>query len=53
MLCTALSLKLTVGVPHPSVAVAVPSDASTSAALGLHEPSVGADVKSSVGAVTS
>ena len=53
MLCTALSLKVTVGVPHPSVAVAVPSDPSTSAALGLHAPNAGADVKLSTGGVIS
>ena len=53
LLCTALSLKLTVGVPHASVAVAVPSEASTSAVDGLHAASDGAIVKLSVGAVTS
>src|SRR5678816_3919299 len=53
LLCTALSLKVTVGVPHPSVAVAVPSDPSTSAALGLHAPNAGADVKLSTGGVIS
>ena len=53
MLPTAPSLKVTVGVPHTSVADAVPSDASTSANEGLHVPSAGAHVKLSVGEVTS
>ena len=53
VLCTALSLNVTVGLPHASVALAVPSDASTSAVDGLHAASTGAVVKLSVGAVTS
>src|SRR5678815_260720 len=53
LLCTALSVNVTVGLPHASVAVAVPSDASTSAVDGLHAASAGAVVKLSVGAVTS
>ena len=40
-------------MPHASVAVAVPSAPSTSAADGLQVASVGAGVKLSAGAVTS
>ena len=40
LLVTALSLNVTDGVPQPSVAVAVPSDASTSADDGLHPSDV-------------
>ena len=46
-------MNVTVGVPQPSVAVAVPSDAFTSEALGLHVLNAGAAVKLSTGAVTS
>ena len=48
-----LSLNVTVGVPQPSVAVAVPSAASTADALGLHRRNVDDGIKLSVGAVSS
>jgi hypothetical protein len=50
---TAPSVAVTVGMPHASVAVAVPSAASTSDTVGLHDGTGGADVNVSVGAVTS
>ena len=53
VLCTALSVNVTIGLPHASVAVAVPSDAFTSAVLGLQVLNAGAVVKLSTGAVKS
>src|SRR6187402_3364633 len=44
-LLTVLLVNVTVGIPHASVAVAVPRDASISDAEGLQAASVGADVK--------
>jgi hypothetical protein len=47
------SVDVTVGVPHASVAVAVPNAASISDAEGLHDVTGGADVNVSVGGVIS
>ena len=50
---TAPSVDVTVGVPHPSVAVAEPRAASISAAAGLHPRDVAVPVAVIVGGVTS
>ena len=50
---TVPSLNVTVGVPHPSVAVALPRAASIAAAVGFHPSGVLLPVAVSVGGVTS
>src|SRR5512143_1819095 len=53
LLCTAPSVDVTVGVPHASVAVALPSAASIAVAGGLHPTLKLFPVAVMVGAVTS
>ena len=50
---TSPSLAVTVGMPHASVAVAVPKDASISEAAGLQDGNPGAVDKVTVGGVLS
>ena len=53
VLCTYPSLCVTVGIPHASVALAVPNAALISDAAGLHDTSGGAVSSEITGDVTS